>query len=140
MGNAPLLGLLPFNEINMIEINIPAKYDDRTKAYMLHLVSILEKDESIKDVDNTALELFAFCYNSYIIARDLLLKEGLVARDKNGVAVRSHPAVKICHDNEIKMFKILKEFRMTPKGREKLKDENEVSPFDLFTKGLMEQR
>lgn len=121
----------------MIHINIPENYDNRTKEYMIRLIDVLKFDDSIKEVDTTALELFAFCYNNYVLARDLLLKEGLVARDKNGIAVRSHPAVKICHDNEIKMFKILKEFRMTPKGREKLVKAGEgETAFDHFLKEL----
>ena len=46
-----------------------------------------------------------------------------VLRDKEGTPLKAHPAVKIVHDNEVKMFKLLREFRMTPKGREKLHKE-----------------
>lgn len=123
-----------------IEINLPEEYDARTKAYMENMVNSLTGDTAVTDVDRSALEMFAYCLNNYILARDLLLADGLVLRDKEGIPIKAHPAVKIVHDNEVKMFKLLREFRMTPKGREKLHKEKPSSPFDAFLNGVTETR
>ena len=124
----------------MIEINLPEEYDARTKEYMNRMVASLAGNEEVKAVDTAALEMFAYYFNNYVTARDALLKDGMILRDEEGTPLKAHPGVKIAHDAEVVMYKLLKEFRLTPRSREKTTKVKEVSPFDAFLNGTLETR
>lgn len=120
----------------MITINIPEEYTPQTQLFMGALMDAINNDETVRQPDAAALELLAYYHHNYILAKALLAEEGMVIRDKAGRAVKAHPAVKIAHDCEVKIFKTLKEFRLTPKSREKLPKTPEKSPFDNFMESV----
>jgi len=101
------------------------------------LVRQLNKENSITKLDTGALILLGDAYNKYFEAQDILLKEGYM------VGKKPHPALKICHESQTEVMKLLIEFELTPKRRKKavmpVKKEP-VSPMEAFINGKREVR
>ena len=123
-----------------LEINIPEYYDKRTKVYIKTICQLLSEDEDVKKLDQLAMEMLAYAHHNWVMAKDVLKEEGMFVVNAKGVKTKSHPAVKIAHDYEVKLYKLMKEFRLTPKSREKLLNIKEDTPFDTFLKGTIESR
>jgi len=129
---------------------VPAEYHDKTKVFLRQIVRTMP----IEEQDQSALFLLGDCFNTYILARELLLKDGfllepnadpvLPGMELTGINkvrnIRPHPALRIATDSHNQLIKLLIEFNLTPKSRKKpepvpLEDEapiEEKSPMERF--------
>jgi len=122
---------------------IPDEFCAEAKQYMADLLVLLGKEGIINNLDTAALTLLGDSYNKYLLSQEILLQEGIVVRGKNGEVLRAHPAVKICHDSEVFLTKLLLEFGLTPKRRQKTgrdKPKEDLSPIENFINSKREIR
>ena len=103
--------------------------------FMVSLKKVLQDQDVLTSMDTAALELIGNTYHTYIIATNTLLKEGYIiksARDD----IRAHPCVKIQHDAQEQLTKLLDMFGLNPRARkdiQKSKERNErITPMQEF--------
>jgi len=121
---------------------IPEEFHPAAKRDMKQLVELLIQEGSIEKFDQAALTLLGNSYNTYVKAIEILHKEGITVKGKDGIP-RMHPAVKIANDCETQILKFLIEFGLTPKQRNKtgLPDKKEsLSPIEKFINEKIETR
>ena len=122
----------------------PEDFSDDAKRYLADFVKELNKDNSLTKLDSGILSLLGNVYNTFTNAQKILLEAGPIIFSEEGAALRPHPAVKICHDSEIKLIKLLIEFGMTPLRRQKAgKDKpnkDDLSPIEKLIQTNREVR
>ena len=112
---------------------VPAHYHPKAKAYMRLIIRTLNEDPDSLKADAAALQLLGDRFNTYTLAQEILLKEGIILEDKDpenptlpgmelkGINkarnIRPHPALKIASDCHNQITKLLIEFNLTPKSR-----------------------
>ena len=100
---------------------VPADICPAAKNYMKALLhELTENMIDYNGLDYLALELIAYTYHTYITAKDLVLKENYVVKERNarnaGIS-KPHPAVKIMYDANSQLTRLVQEFGLTPKSR-----------------------
>jgi P27 family predicted phage terminase small subunit len=120
---------------------VPEEFHPKAKKFMTDLVRQLNKDDLIIKLDTGALILLGNAYNKYFEAQDILLREGYMLNDKKG-SVKPHPALKICHESQVEVMKLLIEFGLTPKRRKKvvLVPKVDEAPIEKFINNHREVR
>ncbi|HLO59833.1 MAG TPA: P27 family phage terminase small subunit [Bacteroidales bacterium] len=119
-----------------LNFSISDEYGYETQKFLKGLLAELKKDPSVCKVDQKAFELLGDVHDAYETAKDTIASEGQVVLDRYGVK-RPHPCIKIAHDKEVMLFKLLQEFGMTPKSRfkqGKKPKEKAVNPIDFLMK------
>lgn len=121
----------------MNKFKIPADIENEAKEYITDVITMLEDNGVMEDVDTAALTMLARNYSMFIKANKTLEKDGLtVTSDRGNIA--AHPAIKIAKDAQVQAMKVMAEFGLTAKARTKLPklDANTgtESPFESFIK------
>ena len=81
----------------MVNFTIPENLEPEARAYMQNVLQMLEDNGIIEDVDDTALQMLAYNYSTFIKASKIVEQDGLtVTSDRGNIA--EHPAVKIGRD------------------------------------------
>lgn len=101
------------------KFKIPTDIEDEAKEYIKDVLTMLESNGVMEDVDTAALTMLARNYSVFIKASKQLEKDGLtVTSDRGNIA--AHPAIKIANDAQTKAMKVMAEFGLTAKARTKL--------------------
>ena len=128
--------------------NIPKEYQEQTKKLLRPIVGNLLANDSLEKQDLAALFLLGDALNTYILARQQLLKDGITLENKieqttipgmdyKGINkarnIRPHPALRIANDSFNQATRLLIEFNLTPRSRKKpeivpLDEENIMEP------------
>ena len=121
----------------MDKFKIPSDIEKEAKEYITDVITMLENNGVMEDVDTAALTMLARNYSMFIKANKTLEKEGLtVTSDRGNIA--AHPAIKIAKDAQVQAMKVMAEFGLTAKARTKLPklDTNTgaESPLETFIK------
>lgn len=121
----------------MDKFKIPSDIEKEAKEYITDVITMLENNGVMEDVDTAALTMLARNYSMFIKANKTLEKEGLtVTSDRGNIA--AHPAIKIAKDAQVQAMKVMAEFGLTAKARTKLPklDTNTgaETPFESFIK------
>lgn len=121
----------------MNKFKIPADIENEAKEYITDVITMLEDNGVMEDVDTAALTMLARNYSMFIKANKTLEKDGLtVTSDRGNIA--AHPAIKIAKDAQVQAMKVMAEFGLTAKARTKLPklDANSGgdTPFESFLK------
>ena len=121
----------------MDKFKIPSDIEKEAKEYITDVITMLENNGVMEDVDTAALTMLARNYSMFIKANKTLEKEGLtVTSDRGNIA--AHPAIKIAKDAWVQAMKVMAEFGLTAKARTKLPklDTNTgaETPFESFIK------
>jgi len=112
---------------------VPGEYHEKTKKFMRNIVRVLEDNNVIEKHDLAALFLLGDSFNTYVLAREQLFKDGLFFDDeseptlpgmelkgiKKAAKIKTHPALRIANDAHQQVTKLLIEFNLTPKSRKK---------------------
>jgi P27 family predicted phage terminase small subunit len=130
--------LCPFINLVIMKLpfTIPEDYTYQTQQFLKKLLFNLRRDPAVSKLDEEAFALLGNVHNRFVEADEIVTKEGLIILDKHGASV-THPAVKIRHDEQVKLLKLMLEFGLTPKSRfkqGKKPKEKETNPIDLFLK------
>ena len=81
----------------MNKFKIPADIENEAKEYITDVITMLEDNGVMEDVDTAALTMLARNYSMFIKANKTLEKDGLtVTSDRGNIA--AHPAIKIAKD------------------------------------------
>lgn len=81
----------------MDKFKIPSDIEKEAKEYITDVITMLENNGVMEDVDTAALTMLARNYSMFIKANKTLEKEGLtVTSDRGNIA--AHPAIKIAKD------------------------------------------
>ena len=129
---------------------VPTEYHKKTKEFMRGIARSISPERQ----DLAALFLLGDSFNTYILARDILMADGLILEDipaqqelpgmelKGINKVRNmkpHPALRIATDSHAQVTKLLIEFNLTPKSRKKPEpapmeqpEPEESTPIDRF--------
>lgn len=79
------------------KFKIPTDIEDEAKEYIKDVLTMLESNGVMEDVDTAALTMLARNYSVFIKASKQLEKDGLtVTSDRGNIA--AHPAIKIAKD------------------------------------------
>lgn len=121
----------------MDKFKIPSDIEKEAKEYITDVITMLENNGVMEDVDTAALTMLARNYSMFIKANKTLEKDGLtVTSDRGNIA--AHPAIKIAKDAQVQAMKVMAEFGLTAKARTKLPklDTNTgaETPFESFIK------
>lgn len=121
----------------MNKFKIPSDIEKEAKEYITDVITMLEDNGVMEDVDTAALTMLARNYSMFIKANKTLEKDGLtVTSDRGNIA--AHPAIKIAKDAQVQAMKVMAEFGLTAKARTKLPklDANtgDESPLETFIK------
>lgn len=121
----------------MDKFKIPSDIEKEAKEYITDVITMLENNGVMEDVDTAALTMLARNYSMFIKANKTLEKDGLtVTSDRGNIA--AHPAIKIAKDAQVQAMKVMTEFGLTAKARTKLPklDTNNgaETPFESFIK------
>lgn len=112
-----------------------SKLKPEVQNYMKSIISTLEEENYLKNVDNASLDLLATNLNIIFDAKEILDKEGIVCVNKVGTPI-PHPAVKIMNDAQRKALEIMREYGLTALARKRLTrgepEKEEVSPLMNF--------
>lgn len=112
-----------------------SKLKPEVQNYMKSIISTLEEENYLKNVDNASLDLLATNLNIIFDAKEILDKEGIVCVNKVGTPI-PHPAVKIMNDAQRKALEIMREYGLTALARKRLtrgeSKEEDVSPLMNF--------
>nr|DAY33812.1 MAG TPA: terminase small subunit [Caudoviricetes sp.] len=119
------------------KFKIPTDIEDEAKEYIKDVLTMLESNGVMEDVDTAALTMLARNYSVFIKASKQLEKDGLtVTSDRGNIA--AHPAIKIANDAQTKAMKVMVEFGLTAKARTKLPkleaNTGNDSPLEAFIK------
>jgi P27 family predicted phage terminase small subunit len=118
--------------------NPPKEYCPDAAKYMKELVKLLNSGAIVSKLDTAALTLLGNTYNTYCLASQIILKEGIIGEEG-----RINPCIKIANDAQIQLQKLLIEFGLTPKGRKRitpLPEQEPQSPIDKFISSKREVR
>ena len=126
---------------------IPVEICEKAKDYMKGLLkSIKDNHITITSLDNGALMLIAYTYHDYMEAMETLANSKKVIKEtnaRNTVITKAHPAVKMKLDAQVQLQKLLAEFHLTPRSRNRNPKGNGM-PEDpiqaLLYPGKIEQR
>lgn len=103
-----------------------------------------ELNELAPDANPLPITVLVQTYSTYLEAQEALEKEGKVIDgfDSNGNPVkRPNPWVKIGLDSQIQLLKLITEFGLTPKSKNKIQsDKQESSPLHKVLNKLVEMR
>lgn len=122
-----------------MEYKITTGLTRRTQAFMKN---VLESVEGIENIDEGALRMLEFNYETFIKQTDVLKTEDVVIKNVQGNLV-TNPRVKVIKDAQAQCLAFLKEFGLTLKSRNTVKSQvkdQEVSPLESFIKGKKETR
>lgn len=101
------------------KFKIPTDIEDEAKEYIKDVLTMLESNGVMEDVDTAALTMLARNYSMFIKASKQLEKDGLtVVSDRGNLS--PHPAIKIAKDAQTQAMKVMAEFGLTAKARTKL--------------------
>jgi P27 family predicted phage terminase small subunit len=110
------------------------------RAYLDNLYTLLNKQEILTSLDDSAMNLIGATYDNYIKATKLLQAEGLLIKSPRG-ELKAHPCVKIQLDAQIQLDKLMDKFGLNPKARkeiskpmEKAKNKTDIDKFLETTK------
>lgn len=110
------------------------------QAFLDNLYALLNDQDVLTSLDNSAMNLIGGTYHNYIQATKILQKDGLILKSKGG-DMKAHPAVKIQLDSQIQLDKLMDKFGLNPKARkeiskpkEKSKSESDIVKFLKKTK------
>lgn len=98
---------------------IRAGLQPQTKSYMRSVITELEATGAIKDVDSGALSMLAENYDLFLLASEQVKREGLMIEGRAGMV--KHPLLKVATDAQIQALKVMQEFGLTAKSRERIK-------------------
>lgn len=111
----------------------------RTQSFMN---SVLDSVEGIENIDEGALRMLEYNYETFIRESDRLNNESVVITNVQGNLV-TNPRVKVVKDAQTQCLAFLKEFGLTLKSRNTVKSQvkdQEESPLETFIKGKKEVR
>lgn len=125
-----------------VDFEITNNIEPEAKKYIQEVISMLNSNGLIDNVDEAAIKMLAYNYSTFIKASKIIEEDGLtVVSDRGNIA--EHPAVKIAKDAQTQALKVMAEFGLTAKSRSKMnvnKADEEVSPFEEFIKKGKEVR
>lgn len=119
----------------MKKFEISENLELEAQAYIKDVLSMLEQNGIMEDVDEAAIQMLAYNYSTFIKASKIIEEQGLtVISDRGNIA--EHPAVKIGRDAQTQALKVMAEFGLTAKSRSKLPKLTTVeeSPLEKFIK------
>jgi P27 family predicted phage terminase small subunit len=119
-----------------LDFQIPTDYSYPTQQFLKKLLANLKRDPAVNRLDEEAFNLLGNIHNKFTEADEIVTREGIIILDKHSASV-THPAVKVRHDEQVKLLKLMLEFGLTPKSRfkqGKKPKEKETNPIDLFLK------
>ena len=105
------------------------------QAFIKNLYTLLNKQEILTSLDDSAMNLIGGTYHNYIEATKILQKEGMLITSPRGER-KAHPCIKIQLDAQIQLDKLMDKFGLNPKARkeitkpkEKAKEESDIAKF-----------
>jgi len=105
------------------------------RVFLDTLTSLLKEQNILTSLDEATMELIGNTYHTYIIATNLLLKDGYLIKSPRG-ELKAHPCVKIQLDAQIQLNKMMDSFGLSPKSRKEISKPKEkdgkLSPIDVF--------
>lgn len=87
---------------------------------MTYVVSKCEEKEVLQQVDWGALDMLAENYDTFLRCNLQVRQDGLMIEGKSGY-LEKHPLIKVANDAQIQAVKLMLEFGLTPKSRERVK-------------------
>lgn len=118
-------------------MNISNLHTEAQRLYT-ELITTIGNDNSL------ALNMLVVTYSTYIEATEHLQTEGkvLIETDFNGnPKTKPNPWVKIQLDSQIQLHKLIQEFGLTPKSKNKINTNSpEASPLEAIINKLVETR
>ncbi|MDO4706948.1 MAG: phage terminase small subunit P27 family [Porphyromonadaceae bacterium] len=93
---------------------------ETTQAEIIQIAAYLEAQDSLEEAHHPALTLLAKTLDRYNRANHIVSREGELVFSASGKPLR-HPLLKVANDAQIQALKLLDEFGLTPKSRERIK-------------------
>lgn len=115
-----------------LEIKIPENYCEKAREELIQIVATLEADTSVSKLDTPAINLLGSFMDTYYKAQAIVETDGMILRPVGSSPKRAHPACKIMHEAGMKMYRLMKEFNMTPDSRGKNGKEHSEDPPSMF--------
>lgn len=103
-----------------IRLNLPKGYHPRTKKAMAEICKDLETRKVLHGIDKFALELLASNLNDLYKADEEMLSQPMTSTKASG-NTEVNKLIKIKNDAQIQAVKIMQDFGLTPKSRERIK-------------------
>lgn len=110
---------------------IPSNIEPRAKDYMKKVIDYLEKADKLNDVDTAGLNMLAYNYNIFLKAQEDIEQNGLIATGSRGNTI-PNPSIKIELDAQVQCLKIMEKYFLTPKDRQKMKNDIETNESPLM--------
>lgn len=107
----------------MIKINLPKDYHNATKRSIKTILDHLNHSGVVRDIDELALRMLASNLNIFFKADEELMQSPLIHK-KNGGGIEANSLLKIKNDAQIQAFKVMQDFGLTLRSREKIKAVN----------------
>jgi len=92
----------------------------------------LEAMGLLTEVDGAAFTMLTIHYQIAWEAAQIINKEGLVAKDENGVD-RKHPMLQVLRDNSAMLLRYSREFGLTPSARSRISVPDPDEEMDIGT-------
>ena len=99
------------------------------QSFLDNLTGLLKEQDILTSLDEDTLRLIGNAYHTYTIATQMLLKDGYLIKSPRG-ELKAHPCVKIQHDSQIQLNKMMFEFGLSPKARKEISKPKERSKED----------
>lgn len=114
-----------------MKFTLPKEYSKETKKYMSSIVGILEKKDALKEEDWLAVRMLAASVDMFFRADEELRRApSLTVSGGRGTVLT--PLLKARNDAQIQAVKLIQEFGLTPKSKERIKvvqdDDAEENP------------
>jgi P27 family predicted phage terminase small subunit len=108
---------------------------DEAKVFLDNLYLLLNEQDILTSLDDSAMNLIGNTYHNYIQATKLIQTEGMIITSPRGEK-KAHPAVKMQLDAQIQLDKLMDKFGLNPKARKEISKPKEregiLSPMDIF--------
>ena len=120
-----------------LEIIIPEEYHIKAKTELQSIINELETDLAVTKIDLPALNQLGSCLNIFYSAQEILLKQGILKKNRNSSVYTVNPLVRIVNEQNAKITRYYLEFGMTPSSRLRQGKEldEEPSALDLLFAG-----
>ena len=120
----------------MTEYKIPKDIEKEASEYMNEVLEQLREKGVMENIDTAALTMLARNYSMFIRASRQVEKDGMMITNNKG-NLEAHPMIKVAKDAQVQAMKIMVEFGLTIKSRNKLpkmEKKEEESPLEQFAK------
>lgn len=118
-------------------MNITNLHPEAQKLYK-ELIILISNDNAL------ALNMLVITYSTYLEATEHLQLEGKVLQEfdyNNNPKTKPNPWVKIQLDSQIQLHKLIQEFGLTPKSKNKINSNSPgASPLEVIMNKLVETR